>query len=967
MGGATSQEPVVDDDAIWIGSSQGGNAGNSYRGSLDSLAIHRVKLDDATMKSRYRRVGEAEKKIKPAPEVMPDFGTIPVGQVVFHLLEPMPTHDRWLNEDEKWPAIADEWLGDAFLLPRLPIKYDDWGIRQGRTEPTLLRIAADVTLEPGPRQFMLRAQSLSRLWVDGQIIARTKPITGSPSGEELITPVAESPRKGLRHARHRQQEVVGEAVIGPSGTCRVVLEVIVGGKKFRVETGELCVGVATSDNTSIDLLQPFTASQPPQPITDTYIESKLEAIEATLKAKDDLARRKAAGSQDDYWNQRHELARQRIEDQQTHLSIDTLIEDKIQRTLQQASETDPGVAEHFRGRILPILSEHCFRCHGDKDNGGLKLNSREAFLKGGDSETPAFVPGDAGASEAMARIQSDDDSIRMPPTGDPLTREQIKVLEDWVNAGAVWAGPLIEKSEVALAPIIDDASFLRRVTLDSIGLPPTEVEIREFLRDGAPDKRPKAIDRLLADDRWADHWVSYWQDVLAENPTLINMSLNSTGPFRLFLWDAFRDNKPIDRWVTELILMRGGAFEGGSAGFGLAGDNDAPLATKGQILASAFLGIELQCARCHDSPYHSTKQKDLYSLAAMLDRKTITVPKSSMVPAAFFEKQARQSLIKATLKPDESIEPIWPFEEMTGPVDSDAIQSYLRNPKDSREQLAALITGPQNKRFPRIIANRIWRRLIGAGIVEPPQDWEGKSASHPELLDGLALELVRSGYDVKHLMRLIMNSQLYQRAANGYNLSADPEVRFFSAPDRRRLTAEQIVDSMYAAAGMEIDIEPLTFDPDGRRPASNRISLGKAHRAWMLVSLNNERDRPSLTLPRAQALDDVMTAFGWSGSRQMPRTDRETSPNVLQPGALANGTLSSWLTSASNGSGLSQLAIEARSPEQLVDSLFLRYLGRVPIASESAHFVKQLTPGFDRRIERSDQVQLLNLFLNCLK
>ncbi|MCA9202647.1 MAG: DUF1549 domain-containing protein, partial [Planctomycetales bacterium] len=173
---------------------------------------------------------------------------------------------------------------------------------------------------------------------------------------------------------------------------------------------------------------------------------------------------------------------------------------------------------------------------------------------------------------------------------------------------------------VAAPAVVDDAAFLRRAYLDTVGVPPTAAEAREFLEDASADKRRRLIERLLDDSRWADHWTSYWQDVLAENPTMINASLNTSGPFRWFLYDSLRDNKPLDRMVTELILQRGSPHEGGSSGFGLAGNNDAPMAAKGQIIASAFLGIELQCARCHDSPYHSTKQRDLYALAAMFER-----------------------------------------------------------------------------------------------------------------------------------------------------------------------------------------------------------------------------------------------------------------------------------------------------------------------------------------------------------
>ena len=150
--------------------------------------------------------------------------------------------------------------------------------------------------------------------------------------------------------------------------------------------------------------------------------------------------------------------------------------------------------------------------------------------------------------------------------------------------------------------------------------------------------------------------MGYWQDLLAENPTMINATLNSTGPFRWFLHESLLDDKPLDRMVTELILMRGSQYDGGSAGFSMAAQNDSPFAATGHIIGSAFLGLDLQCARCHDSPYHSTKQQDLYALAAMFGRKPTSVPKTSSVPAAFFESQTRESLIKVSLKPGEAVE-----------------------------------------------------------------------------------------------------------------------------------------------------------------------------------------------------------------------------------------------------------------------------------------------------------------------
>ncbi len=961
MGGATAEAPVIDNDAIWIGSSRGGAAGNSFRGSLDAVAVHREVLSDSLLQRRFRREG-AEVVEKPAHEIMPESPQLLPGQALLSLREGMPSHSRWLNQGESLPALAMSFPIDSFLIDRLPQRHDAWGIRDRWKGPVLMQMATAAQLSPGKHRFLMRVRGLSRLWVNGKVIARGKPLGSSPSGEESITPVAEPPLPGLRIAEHRQQEISGDAEIGADGHCRIVLETIVGTRDLRTDPGEQCVAVQTDDAKMFVLVSARGTDAQVVPLTDVDVTAALARLEASLIAFDDINRRKLAASQDSFWNMRHGYAKswaavkpappipKPLAGTPPENPIDAFLTEKIERAVADSSKSPPEVAKQFHGAVLPILRDHCFRCHGDKATGGLSLNSREAALRGGDSATPSVVPGDASASELIRRIHSTNPDDRMPPGESALPAEQIATLEAWVKDGAAWPAKRVAPEDTQMPPVVSDTEYLRRIYLDTVGVPPTETDVRAFQADSAADKRTRVIDRLLADERWADHWMSYWQDVLAENPTLLNPSLNTTGPFRWFLYDALRDNKPLDRIVTELIQLRGDPHEGGSAGFGIAADNDAPFAAKGQIVANAFLGIELQCARCHDSPYHSTKQSDLYALAAMLEQKSVTVPRTSRVPAAFFEAKARESLIKVTLKPDEQLAATWPFADVTGCADDASLAVLMQTPSSTRDRLAALVTSPKNGRFSQVIVNRVWRRFIGAGIVEPPHDWEGREPSHPELLKWLAHDFVAHDYDLKHLSRRILTSQLYQRAPFGKNVVEDSNQRFFVAPQRRRLTAEQIVDSLFVAAGQSMDVEEITFDPDGRRASSNRLTLGIPRRAWMFASLANERDRPSLSLPKARAIADVMEAFGWTGSRQNPRTDRESDPNVLQPGVLANSTASVLLTRASQGSGLAEVAVTATSPEQLVDSLFMRYLGRAALDSERAPLANTLAVGFAERL-----------------
>lgn len=961
MGGPTNDSPVTDNDDVWIGASMGGNKSTSFQGSLDSIAVHREILTDEVMKKRYRREGPVV-PIPAMPERAPDLGVLPPGLVFFSAHENMPTHTRWFNEEETIPQPTMVWSSQDFLLPRLPFRYDAWGIRDSWSGPVLLRMAADVPLTAGEHRILLRARGLSRLWMGEQIIAKTKTVSGQTDGHQPVAPIADPPMPGLQSAGYEMQEAIQEVSVPSDGTYRIVLESMLGGKKFRAVPGDMCVAIETADGSSFTLLEPSTDHEASTHLTEESMTRRLEQVEQTLQRIDDDARRSLASTQNDYWTMRHDFAQQYSAEHPVAQPpsvamhpIDSFVESQLARVLKLAQDTPTEAAAHFQRNVLPILSENCFRCHGKKESGGLRLNQRELALKGGESGEPALVPGNAHASALMTRIRSSDMEERMPPGDKSLTQQEISILEDWIQNGANWYEQLPAPETLRQAELVGDEAFLRRLTLDTIGLPPTEAEVRNFVADTQTNKRENAIDRLLNEPRWADHWVSYWQEVLAENPNMLKPSLNNSGPFRWFLHEAFRDGKSIDRIVTELILLRGSEREGGAAGFGLAADNDAPFAAKAHIVGTAFLGVELQCARCHDSPYHRTKQKDLYSLAAMFERKSVKVPSTSTVPVGFFEKKERESLIQVTLKPSESIEPIFPFTELLDcHGDLSTIEGLMRDPKDSRELLATVITAPQNKRFAQVIANRIWRRFVGAGIVEPPHDWEGQMASHLELLEWLGAELVSHKYDLKHLSRVIFTSKLYQRDAIGQNLEAAPEQRFFLAPDRRRLTAEQIVDSMYAAAGHRIEVEEITFDPDGRRAADAMISLGRPNRAWMFASLSNERDRPSLSLPKAQAVSDVLEAFGWTGARQNPRTDREVSANVLQSGVLANSVVSTWITRASHESPLAELALKTDTPESLVEAVFLRFLGRRPTIDEQKSFVPTLSDGFsDRRIPNS--------------
>jgi hypothetical protein len=513
-------------------------------------------------------------------------------------------------------------------------------------------------------------------------------------------------------------------------------------------------------------------------------------------------------------------------------------------------------------------------------------------------------------------------------------------------------GKKLKENKVQPAPLADDDTFLRRVYLDTVGVIPTPTEIDAFLKDKNPDRRARLIDRLLADPRWADHWVGYWQDVLAENPGILKPTLNNTGPFRWWIHQAFLDNYALDRFATELVLMEGSASGGGPGGFAVASQNDSPMAAKAHILAKAFLGVEMQCARCHDAPFHPFEQKDLFNLAALLNKAPLTLPKTSTVP---MQPGGRKPRVTVALKPGEKIEPAWPFADIAS---AELPAGLLRDPANPREKLAALLTSPRNTRFAEVFVNRLWKRYLGEGFVEPVDDWLDADPSHPELLSYLAHELMTHNYDIQHVARLILNSETYQRAVQpAATASTDPADRLFASPGRRRLSAEQVVDSLFLAVGKEFGSEELCLDPEGRRPVTEMANLGRPRRAWEFTSLSNERDRPALALPMAQSLVDVLTAFGWRDARPNPITVREETATPLQPLVLANGTVGSRIARLSDDSAITELCLQDQPLEKLIDAVFRRVLSRPPTAAERSLFAELLADGYaDRRVPGAAKV-----------
>ncbi|MEX2579303.1 MAG: DUF1553 domain-containing protein [Verrucomicrobiales bacterium] len=933
MGGETTHAPVVDDDVVIIGSSRAGAAGNSFHGAIGELAIHRKALSGKRLAQRYERV-------VPEP-IPPQLTLVDPDEVLVEIRETGANPEQWPDldgmPDETFPLAA-------FSLTSLPQVYNDIGVRRDRKLPLHLRFASRVELPPGKHTLLLRAPGRARLLVEGETVAEVEHFRVGGGAHGKLRPQPEEdpyprPRLGTR-------EVLVELEGG--GSFLIQAETMVGASNRRLSVNEFLVAAQYEGSGFWHLLHPGDTEPVP---FDTANFAALTAAQRNAFTKMENERRRAAAqSLADTIAERHRQARDYLasiepvalppgaDPASPPQVVDSFLLAKVE-TAQRRERENPDAASPEHAEVVALLESECYRCHGEKSKGDLKLDSREAALAAGESGLPAVVPGDPDESELLYRVATDDTTEVMPPKGDSLSKDQVELVRRWIADGAPWA------SRAATVNIPDEAEplmALRRLHLAAVGVPPTPAEARAFLAAPAETRVAETVDRLLADPRHADHWVSYWQDVLAENPRLIKPVFNNSGPFRYWLHESLLDNKPMDQFVAELVTFEGSVHGGGAGGFSRAAENDVPMAAKAHVVGTAFLGVEMKCARCHDSPYHSTTQEDLFSLAALLEGEPVTLPESSTVPPAFFEQEGKDdSVVKVTLQPGTAVDPKWPFPDL-GPGDASADGT-------GGIDVAWEIVRPENERFARVVVNRVWKRYFGEGFVEPTDDWEGNPASHPELLDYLGREFVASGYDMQHLSRIILNTEAFRREAR-FAAAATPDERFFEAPLRKRLTAEQLVDSLFHASGVPNYSEELTFDIEGTFPPQNFLNLGFPRRAWEMVTTASDRDRPSLTLPKADSILAVMTANGWRDARPEPLTERVNETNVIQPGMLANGLMGIWTTRLSDYSDLTGLAIEAESPGALVEDLYLRFLTRLPSEEEKSGFVALLEPGFESRL-----------------
>lgn len=452
--------------------------------------------------------------------------------------------------------------------------------------------------------------------------------------------------------------------------------------------------------------------------------------------------------------------------------------------------------------------------------------------------------------------------------------------------------------ELGITPsgLCDDATFLRRAFLDAIGTLPTAAEATAFIDSTDPDKRKKLVDRLLGltgdpaqdiyNDQYAALWSLKWSDLIRSNSS----DLGAQGMWAMHNWikSSFQVNKPMDKFTRELVTAKGSIFSNGPANYFRLANNPPDLA---ETTAQLFLGVRLQCAKCHHHPFEKYGQEDYYGFAAFFSQ----IGNKTSQEFGLFGGEAVVVVRNGGEVSHPRTGKIIPPTPLDGPSVTD--------PLDRRLALAKWLTAGDNKMFSRNIVNRYMGYLLGRGLVEPIDDMRATNPpSNPALLDALADDFVKNGYNLKHLMRTIMTSRLYQLDSQPTPSNASDR-RFYSHFRVKRLTAEPLLDAIDTVAGTQTKFKDL---PLGTR---------------------------AIELPDAIYPDYFLTTFAKPQRASVCECERTPDENLAQALHTLNGDIIT--NKIADGKGRIAKLLEQKKPhEEIVADIYLATLSRRPSAAE---------------------------------
>jgi hypothetical protein len=424
----------------------------------------------------------------------------------------------------------------------------------------------------------------------------------------------------------------------------------------------------------------------------------------------------------------------------------------------------------------------------------------------------------------------------------------------------------LEALRIPPSPLCSDAEFLRRVYLDTIGLLPTPEELQQFLADPSPDKRARWIDRLLDRPEFVDYWAYKWSDLLLISSRKLPQP--AVWAFYQYVRQSVADNKPWDQFAREILTARGSNLSNGAANYFVMHRDIAELTEKTTV---TFLGLSLTCARCHNHPIEKWTQDQYWALANLFSR---VAQKNGDRPGEVIVYDLPSGDVPH-LRRGIPMPP--------APPDGPALD--LSDPRNRREYFAAWLTSPDNPYFARALVNRVWRHFLGRGLVEPEDDLRlTNPPTNPELLDALTRDFVQHRFDVKHLIRTILNSATYQRSSQTV-AENEADDRFYSHYLVRRLPAEVVLDIYSQVTEVPTVFSQIKVGTTGGVAGTDQFPPGTR----------------ALQLPDSLVVSGFLDSFGRPDRSQPCSCERMSDASMSQALHLNNGQTLNEKLRAKNG------------------------------------------------------------------
>jgi hypothetical protein len=462
----------------------------------------------------------------------------------------------------------------------------------------------------------------------------------------------------------------------------------------------------------------------------------------------------------------------------------------------------------------------------------------------------------------------------------------------------------LKQLQILPSDVCSDEEFLRRAYLDTTGRLPTIDESTAYLTSTSPGKRDELIDKLVETDDFASYWTLKWGDILRSN----SKKINATGvhKFRLWIYESIRNDKPMNQFAKELLTAKGSAYENPAANYWRA-SRDPQDAT--ETTAQLFLGIRIQCAKCHNHPFERWTQDNYYGIGAA------------------FARIGRKPGVDAT---DEIV-----FQQATGDVTQPRTGQVMKThlllqgdvdvpaDQDRREVFANWLTQPNNPFFARALVNRVWGHLMGRGIVEPVDDFrDSNPPSNAPLLDKLAEEFVKNNFSTKWAVKTVMKSRTYQLSSRKNQFNTDDEI-YASHAATRLLSAEQLLDAICQVTSVPENFPGL---PPGTRATE---------------------------LPDPPTDHYFLKIFGQPQREMACQCERSNESNLSQALQMINGPVVHNKLRDGNGR-IAQMIAGNKADEEIITQLYLAALCRQPVAGELEAAKKHVAGSADRKLALED-------------